>query len=302
MISDTRAAAVRASWLDLSVYAAYLELAKPRIILLLLITTAAAMIMAARGIPPLGVLFWTLLGGALSSASSGAFNCWYDRDIDPLMRRTAARPLPTGRLQPWHALAFTAVTGVAAYTVLGLLVNPLAMALAMFGQFYYCAIYTMWLKRTTTLNIVIGGGAGSVPPLVGWAAVTHHIGAPAVALFAIIFLWTPPHFWALALGVGTDYSNAGIPMLPNVAGERYTRLQIFGYSVVLVLGSLLFFYPLHIFGVIFFAAAAVLGGYFLTLALRVLRDSSRSISYGLFKYSLIYLALICAAMVVDRVV
>ncbi|HVA37408.1 MAG TPA: heme o synthase [Candidatus Dormibacteraeota bacterium] len=301
MIPASGTAVSRPSWLDPAVYAAYFELAKPRIIVLLLITTLAAMIMAARGLPPLDLLFWTLVGGALSSASSGAFNCWYDRDIDPLMRRTASRPLPTGRLQPWHALAYATVTAMLAYAVLGLFVNPLAMGLAMFGQFYYCVIYTIWLKRSTPMNIVIGGGAGAVPPLVGWAAVTHQIGAPALGLFAVIFLWTPPHFWALALNIETEFEKAGIPMLPNVAGERYTRIQIFGYTVALVAATLLF-YPMHILGAVFFGAAALLGAYFLLLAIRILRRPMRASYQRMFRYSLIYLALICVAMVVDRVV
>ncbi|MDE2571082.1 MAG: heme o synthase [bacterium] len=301
MIPAAQRATPRLAWLDPAVYGAYAEIAKPRIIVLLLITTVAAMLMAARGLPPAELIFWTLMGGALSSASSGAFNCWYDRDIDPLMKRTATRPLPTGRLQPWQALAFAAVSGTLAYVILGVFVNPLAMALAMFGQFYYCVIYTIWLKRSTPMNIVIGGGAGAVPPLVGWAAVTHQVGAPALGLFAVIFLWTPPHFWSLALNVEIDYAKAGVPMLPNVAGERYTRIQIFGYTVVLVLATLLF-YPLHILGAVFFGAAAVLGGYFLILALRILLLPLRPTYAQMFRYSLIYLALICVAMVVDRVV
>ncbi|TAM73498.1 protoheme IX farnesyltransferase [bacterium] len=302
MISETQGAGARPSWLEPAVYNAYFELAKPRIIVLLLITTVAAMIMAAHGMPSPEILFWTLLGGGLSSASSGAFNCWYDRDIDPKMKRTAWRPLPTGRLQPYQALIFTAATGIAAYLVLGLLVNPLAMVLAMFGQFYYCVIYTVWLKRRTPMNIVIGGGAGSIPPLVGWAAVTHQIGLPALALFAVIFLWTPPHFWALALAVETDYEKAGIPMLPNVAGEQHTRIQILVYTIILAATTLLFAYPLHILGAVFFVAAALLGGYFLYLALRVLMQPARPVYMTMFKYSLLYLALICTAMVVDQLV
>ncbi|TAM59340.1 protoheme IX farnesyltransferase [bacterium] len=301
MISETQGSTARPTWLDPAVYGAYFELSKPRIIVLLLITTAAAMIMAARGMPSFEILFWTLLGGGLSSASSGAFNCWYDRDIDPKMKRTAGRPLPTGRLQPHQALAFTVATGIAAYVVLGLFVNVTAMVLAMFGQFYYCVIYTVWLKRRTPMNIVIGGGAGSIPPLVGWAAVTHQIGLPALALFAVIFLWTPPHFWSLALAVETDYAKAGIPMLPNVAGEQHTRVQILVYTIILAAATLLF-YPLHVLGAVFFVAAALLGGYFLYLAVRMLVQPARPLYMTTFKYSLLYLALICAAMVADRLV
>ncbi|MEO6835893.1 MAG: heme o synthase, partial [Candidatus Tumulicola sp.] len=202
----------------------YYELSKPRIIMLLLITTAAAMVMAARGLPSLGLVLWTLLGGALAAASAGALNCAYDADIDRLMKRTSERPIPRGRISVRDAVLYAVAAGAIGFAILYFWVNPLAAWLSLAGNFYYVVIYTIWLKRTTPLNIVIGGAAGAVPPLVGWAAVTHTIGGPALGLFALIFLWTPPHFWSLSLTTELDYAKARIPMLPNVYGERRTKL------------------------------------------------------------------------------
>jgi heme o synthase len=280
----------------------YYELCKPRIIVLLLITTAAAMVMGARGVPPLALVFWTLLGGALAAASAGAFNCAYDADIDAVMKRTATRPIPMGRLTRRDAVIFASLTGAVSFAILYLLVNPLAAWLSLAGNAYYVLIYTMWLKRVTPLNIVIGGAAGSVPPLVGWAAVTHTIGGPALGLFALIFLWTPPHFWSLALAVETDYAKAKIPMLPNVSGEARTKREIVYYSIVLVLASLAL-YPLHVMGALYFSAAAVLGAIFLLEAVRTWRERTGTIyARKLFRFSLVYLALMCAVMVIDRIV
>lgn len=279
----------------------YFELTKPRIIGLLLITTYAAMLMAARGVAPPALTFWTMLGGALAAASAGAFNCIYDADIDALMRRTCARPIPTGRISITNATVFATILGIASFALLHLLVNPLAAWLSLGGNAFYVGIYTMWLKRRTPLNIVIGGAAGAIPPLVGWAAVTGHIGAPALGLFALIFLWTPPHFWALALVVETDYEKAGIPMLPNVRGEAHTKREIISYSVLLIIASLIL-YPLHIMGAIFFGAAALLGALFILGAIRTWRDASNAAARQLFRFSLLYLALICVAMVIDRIV
>lgn len=279
----------------------YYELVKPRIIVLLLITTAAAMLMAARGIPPLALTFWTLFGGALAAASAGAFNCIYDIDIDALMTRTRNRPLPAGRISIRNATIFATALGIASFAILYFLADPLAAWLSLAGNVYYVAIYTMWLKRITPLNIVIGGAAGAVPPLVGWAAVTHTIGGPALGLFALIFLWTPPHFWSLALMTELDYGKAKIPMLPNVSGRARTKREIFFYSVVLVAASLAL-YPLHIMGALYLAAAAVLGGIFLLDALRTWFGSeSRAYARRLFRFSMIYLALMCVAMVIDRI-
>ncbi len=281
---------------------AYYELSKPRIIVLLLITTAAAMAMAARGLPAPALVLWTLLGGALAAASAGAFNCAYDADIDGLMERTRRRPIPQGRIGVPEAVAFAIVAGVAGFAVLYLLVNPLAAWLSLAGNLYYVVIYTMWLKRITPLNIVIGGAAGSVPPLVGWAAVTHSIGGPALGLFALIFLWTPPHFWSLSLMTELDYAKAKIPMFPNVYGEQRTKREIVYYSIILVIASLAL-YPLHVMGAFYFAAAAVLGGVFVADAIRTWRASDATVAARrLFRFSLIYLALMCAVMVIDRIV
>ena len=313
----------------------YYELTKPRIIYLLLITTLAAMVMAARGVPPLPLVLWTLLGGALSAASAGAFNCVWDRDIDRLMTRTKSRPVARGAISARDALVFAAVAQIAGFALLYVLVNPLAAWLSLAGNAYYVVIYTMWLKRVTPLNIVIGGAAGAVPPLVGWAAVTGHLGSPAFALFAVIFLWTPPHFWALSLMTNTDYDKAGIPMLPNVKGIPRTKREIVIYSLVLVGVSLAFFplhvlgpcygaacdikceiviyslvlvgvslafFPLHVLGPCYGGCALILGGVFLWDAWKVSGDPTKRYARVLFKYSLLYLALMCAAMVLDRVI
>jgi protoheme IX farnesyltransferase len=280
----------------------YYELSKPRIIVLLLITTAAAMLMAARGVPPLALVFWTLLGGALSAGSAGALNCAYDADIDGLMKRTRHRPIPMGRIGVREAVLFAIVTGVAGFAILYVLVNPLAAWLSLAGNFYYVVVYSIWLKRTTPLNIVIGGAAGAIPPLVGWAAVTHAIGGPALGLFALIFLWTPPHFWSLSLMTELDYERARVPMFPNVYGERRTKREIVYYSAILVAASLAL-YPLHVMGALYFAAAAVLGGIFLLDAVRTMRETDGTLwARRLFRFSLLYLALMCAVMVIDRIV
>ena len=279
----------------------YYEITKPRIVYLLLITTFAAMVMAARGLPPLALTLFTLIGGALASGSAGAFNCVIDRDVDRLMARTMARPLAMGRITPEAGIAFASLLGILSFALLYALVNPLTAWLALAGNAYYVVVYTLWLKRATTLNIVIGGAAGAVPPLVGWAAVTHGVGGPALGLFALIFLWTPPHFWALALMTNTDYGKANIPMLPNVRGVERAKKEIFAYSIVLVAASLALT-PLGVMGRWYFVAAAILGAIFLFDAWKMFRGPVKPAARVLFKYSLLYLALMCAAMVVDRVI
>jgi protoheme IX farnesyltransferase len=279
----------------------YYDLTKPRIIALLLVTTLAAMVMAARGLPPLGLVLATLVGGALAAGSAGAFNCIIDRDIDRLMVRTAARPLAVGRIEIAHAALFATILGIVAFALLFTFVNPLAAWLSLAGNLYYVIIYTLWLKRATPLNIVIGGAAGAIPPLVGWAAVTHTIGLPALGLFALIFLWTPPHFWALALMIQTDYHRANVPMLPNVRGVAHTKLQIFIYTAILVAVSLALT-PLGILGWWYFVPAAILGTIFLVDTWKMLRGPTRPLARTVFTYSLLYLALMCAAMVADRVI
>ncbi len=279
----------------------YYELTKPRIIYLLLVTTFAAMMMAARGLPPFWLTVCTLSGGALASASAGAFNCVWDRDIDRLMRRTKTRPLAAGRISVRNALVFAVISGCLSFALLLAFVNPLAAWLSVAGNAYYVFVYTIWLKRRTPLNIVIGGAAGSIPPLVGWAAVTGSLGWPAMALFLLIFLWTPPHFWALALMTNIDYDKANIPMLPNVAGVARTKREIFWYAIVLVAMSLAL-YPLHVMGPCYCGAAAVLGGIFVYHAAKLFGDEAKRWPRALFKYSLLYLALMCVAMVADRII
>jgi protoheme IX farnesyltransferase len=279
----------------------YYELTKPRIGYLLLITTFAAMVMAERGMPPLGLTLMTLAAGALAAGSAGAFNCVLDRDIDRIMRRTMTRPVATGRIAVPAAVAFASLLGALSFVLFYLYVNPLAAWIALAGNAYYVIVYTLWLKRATTLNIVIGGAAGALPPLVGWAAVAHSVGAPALGLFALIFLWTPPHFWALALVSSADYERAKVPMLPNVRGERRTKIEIFAYSIVMVAASLALT-PLGVMGLWYFVPASILGAVFVWDAWKMLSGPTQPLARALFKYSLLYLALMCVAMVLDRVI
>ncbi len=280
----------------------YLALMKPRIILLLLITTCTTMIVASPHHVAVRILLLTLLGGTLAAGSANAFNMYIDRDIDAVMQRTCLRPVPAGRLRPVQALGFGVATGLLSIAVMAWGVNTLSAALSTAGILFYVGVYTLWLKRTTPQNIVIGGAAGAVPPLVGWAAATGHVGLPAVALFAIVFLWTPPHFWALALGKADDYRAAGVPMLPVVRGEHETRRQIFIYAIALTAATLLLYAPLHALGIVYLAAAVLLDGVFVVLAWAVLTKRSPRAEMSLFGYSILYLGLLFGAMVVDRLI
>jgi heme o synthase len=279
----------------------YFQLTKPRIIPLLLITTAAAMAIASSGkIDPL-LLLATLTGGTLAAASAQVMNCIYDRDIDYDMVRTRKRPLPSGSIQPRHALIFAIILGILAFTVLSLFANLLAASLAMSGIVFYMLIYTHWLKRHTTQNIVIGGAAGAIPPLVGWAAVTGNLSITPWLLFLLIFLWTPPHFWSLALMIKDDYAQVGVPMLPVVAGETVTTEQIWLYSLLTVPCSLLIIYPLGTLGIPYIAIALILGYYLLQKSWQLKQNpTDKQLARGLFKYSIGYMMLLCVAMVVDR--
>ncbi|HEV2012643.1 MAG TPA: heme o synthase [Candidatus Dormibacteraeota bacterium] len=279
----------------------YVSLAKPRIIPLLLITALGGMMMAERGWPSTGLVVLTLLGGALAAAGAGAINCWIDRDLDREMIRTRRRPLPDGRIAPSHALLFGIALGVAAFLVLAFWVNALAATLAISGLLFYVFVYTLWLKRSTVQNIVIGGAAGAVPPVVGWAAVTHRVDLTAVYLFAVIFLWTPPHFWALALRLRGDYARAQIPMLPVVHGEAAARRQIVGYTLVLVALTLAVVLT-GVLGPLYLAGAALLGAVFIGLAVLTLLSRRQRWSRLLFDYSIAYLGLLFAVMVADRVI
>ena len=277
---------------------AYVRLTKPRIIVLLLITTVPAMILAAQGIPSVGLMLATLVGGTVAAGSANAINMYLDRDIDEIMRRTRGRPLPAHTVTPDRALRFGFVLGAASYFFLSITVNVLAATLALSAIAFYVFVYTMWLKRTTTQNIVIGGAAGAVPALVGWAAVTGTLSAPAWILFAIIFMWTPPHFWALSIRFQGDYAAAGVPMLPVVKGEDETRRQIFLYSLVLF-GTTLLLYPIGHMGPVYLSTAIVLGGVFVYRALRLWREPDADRAWGVFKYSIVYLAALFGAVALD---
>lgn len=278
--------------------AAYFQLTKPRIVVLLLITTVPAMMLAGREMPSIWLVLATLAGGSVAAGSANAINCYLDRDVDELMRRTRKRPLPAHRIEPDRALAFGYVLGAASFLFLSIAVNVLAATLALSAIAFYVFVYTMWLKRTSVQNIVIGGAAGAVPALVGWAAVTGTVGLPAWILFAIVFVWTPPHFWALAMNYRGDYAAAGIPMLPVVRGPEETRRQILLYSLVLFATSMLLV-PLGHMGPVYGAAAVALGGGFVWRALRLWRGGSPAESMRLFRFSLVYLALLFAAVAVD---
>ncbi len=279
----------------------YVDLMKPHVTVLLLGTTVAAMAIAYQGLPPLGLVLATLLGGAMAAGSANCINCYIDRDIDQIMGRTQRRSLPSGRVQPTQALIFGIALGIGSFIILTLFVNLLSALLACSAILFYIFVYTMWLKRSSAQNIVIGGAAGAVPVLVGWAAVTHTLTLPAIWLFAIIFYWTPPHFWALSLLIQKDYEKASIPMLPVVMGERETRKQILLYSLLLLAVTMILF-AMHAMGYFYLLVALVLGGILIYMAIRLIRDQSKKWARTLFWYSNCYLALIFAAMVIDRVV
>ena len=278
----------------------YVSLTKPGVITLLIFTTVASMYITPAGPPSLWLVFWTFAGGWLMASGSHAINCYIDRDIDVLMGRTSRRPIPSNRIPAWHALVLGLTLGVVAFTILMLFVNWVAAALALAGLLYYVFVYTAWLKRSSVSNIVIGGGAGAFPPLVGWAAATGDLTLSSLFLFAIIFYWTPPHFWALALIREKDYARASVPMLPVVAGDAETRRQIVVYTVQMCVLTIMPT-PLHMFGIPYMLMAIALGALFLRYAIRLLRDRTTASAWALYKFSLLYLALLFAAMVVDRV-
>ena len=279
----------------------YVTLTKPPIILLLLITAAGGMFLAAKGVPSLPLLGLVWAGGALASAGANALNHQLDRDIDLVMSRTRQRPVADQRISPAKALIFGILLNILAFLVLATWVNLLAAALTLSATLFYVFVYTLWLKRSTPQNIVIGGAAGSIPPLVGWAAVTGGLDLPAVYLFAIIFFWTPPHFWALSLLIQEDYERARIPMLPVVATRDYTTLNIFLYSLVLV-GITAVFAAFPAVHGIYLLAALVLGGVFLALAWQLKRESTRKRARTLYLFSLLYLALLFVSLMVDTLV
>ena len=284
-----------ASWRD------YVILTKPRIMTLLLLTGVAGMFVGARGVPALGDLAVMTVGLALACGGASALNHVLDRDLDRLMRRTGHRPVAEERVTPARALEFGLALMAFSFVLLASLVNVLTAALALVGGLFYVLVYTRWLKRTTPQNIVIGGAAGAVPPLVGWAAATGNLTLPALFLFLIVFFWTPPHFWALALVIKRDYAAAHVPMLPVVRGNDETARQIVWYSLVLVAVTLLPF-AWHTVGVLYLAAALLLGALFLRLAWRLQRETTTARAGALFRYSLLYLALLFVALAIDPLI
>lgn len=280
---------------------AYVALTKPRIIELLLITTVPSMIVAAGELPPLGLMLATVLGGTLAAGSANAINCYFDRDIDARMKRTSRRPLPQHEIEPPAALRFGIVLGIVGISLLVLTVNALAALLALGAILFYVFVYTLKLKRTTPSNIVIGGAAGAVPVLVGWAAVTGKLEVPALVMSAVIFYWTPPHFWALSLRYASDYRAAGVPMLPVVRGSEETSRQILLYSLAL-LGVSLFLFAAGGLGLVYLAAALILGVALVGYGVSLRRRPDTRSAMALFRFSIIYLTLLFVAMGTDRLV
>jgi heme o synthase len=281
-----------------STVGAYVALTKPRIIELLLVTTLPTMVVAQRGLPPVWLMVATLAGGALAAGGANAINMVVDRDIDRLMNRTKNRPLVTGAMTPAAALVFALALEVAAFVELWLAVNLLSAVLAISATLFYVFVYTLWLKRTSSQNIVIGGAAGAVPVLVGWAAVTGSLSWTSLVLFALIFLWTPPHFWALAVKYRDDYRAAGVPMLPAVATVAGTARQIVAYSVALLAVSLVLAPVAHL-GVVYLVGASVLGVLFVALAVELWMQPNHKVAMRLFRFSITYLTLLFVVMAVD---
>ena len=285
-------------WNVRALAADYASLTKPRILLLLLITELGAMIAAARGWPGTSLTLAALAGGAFSAGGAAAVNCWFDRDIDAVMARTCTRPVPSGRIKPANALGFGVGLSALGVVLLALATNLLAAALALAGGLFYIFVYTIWLKRSTRQNIVIGGAAGAFPPLVGWAVVTGTVTPPALALFAVIFFWTPPHFWSLALLLRRQYRDVGVPMLPVVSSDLETRRSIVIYAVVLLGVSLL---PGIWLGPLYTLGAAGLGGAFVWMAIRGLTSEGLGWASRLFHFSLAYLAVLFGLAAVGAV-
>jgi protoheme IX farnesyltransferase len=277
---------------------AYVALTKPRIIELLLITTLPTMIVAQRGMPPVWLMAATLLGGALAAGGANAINMFVDRDIDKLMHRTRMRPLVTGVVTPRSALVFAITLEVVAFLELWGWVNLLSACLAVAATLFYVFVYTLWLKRTSSQNIVIGGAAGAVPVLVGWAAVTNSLAWTPLVMFAIIFVWTPPHFWALAVKYKDDYQAASVPMLPAVATFRRTAAEILIYSLLLV-GVSVLLAAVATLGALYLVSAIALGAVFVALAVRLWRTATPKAAMQLFSYSITYLTLLFVVMAVD---
>ncbi len=280
---------------------AYVALTKPRVVELLLVTTVPVMVLADRGVPPLGLIAGVLLGGALAAGGANTINCWIERDRDQLMRRTCGRPIPSGRVEPARALAFGVTLEVVAFAVLVTTANLVSAALTLSAALFYVFVYTIWLKPRSDQNIVVGGAAGAVPCLVGWAAVTGGLAAPAWMAFALVFVWTPPHFWALALRYCDDYAAAGIPMLPVVRGARAAGRQIFAYSVVVTAVSLGLAAVAPV-GALYLVTATVMGAALVAQAWRLARDTTPARAIRFFGFSNAYLAAIFSAIALDTII
>jgi len=278
---------------------AYVALTKPRIIELLLVTTVPTMVVADRGVPHLGLIVATVLGGTLAAGGANAINMYVDRDIDRVMHRTRNRPLVTGVITPANALRFAIALEIAAFVLLWQAVNLLSAVLAVSATLFYVFVYTLWLKRTSSNNIVIGGAAGAVPVLVGWAAVTDRLDWAPIVLFAVIFYWTPPHFWALAIKYRDDYARADVPMLPSVASLRTTASRILVYTLLLW-GLTLLFTPVAGMGDLYLVSALVLGGVFTAMAVQLRRNATPAAAMRLFGYSITYITLLFAAIAADQ--
>ena len=279
----------------------FLTLTKPIIVALLLVTTFAGLVAGGKAWPSFPLTFWTLLGGALAAGGSGAINQYIDRDLDKNMQRTSRRPMAAGRMMPAEGLAFGLALCIISFYLLAGFVNFLAAFLSLAGIFYYVVLYSILLKKATVQNIVIGGGAGAIPPLVGWAAATGRLDVPALFLFAIVFMWTPPHFWALALVRRNEYARAGVPMLPVVRGEMETRKQVLIYTILLVTLSLSMSI-FHFAGIVYLVSALALGGGLLYAAWRVYRLEGNKAAWQMYRYSSMYLMLLFLALVVDALV
>lgn len=278
----------------------FVALTKPRIMLLLLFTGYCAMVVAQGGFPKIGVTIAAMVGLGLSTGGAAALNMWYDRDIDAVMNRTKQRPIPSGRVKASHALVYGIALQVLSMALLGFAVNWLTSILGLVGFLYYVVFYTMWLKRRTPQNIVIGGGAGAFPPIIGWSAVTGHLGLPAILMFLIIFLWTPPHFWSLALYKHDDYKRAHIPMMPVVRGERTTKIQSLIYTILLFASAVSLYFT-HTVGLVYLVVSILLSGAFIVYAVLALLEKETHFMWSkrTFKFSLLYLSVLFVVMVIN---
>ncbi len=293
-VTTAKLAARPAAWV---VIRDYIALTKPRVVSLLLVTALAGMLVAQQGWPANELVLAVLVGGALAAGGANAINMWFDRDIDAEMYRTRLRPIPAGRVRPGSALAYGIFLNVLAFALIASVANLLAAGLTTLATLFYVLVYTMWLKRSTTQNIVIGGAAGAFPPVIGYAAITGSLDLTALYMFMIVFFWTPPHFWALALRLNADYDRAQVPMLQVVRGRRETQWQVLLYTLVLLAITLLM--GLRGFGTTYMVAVLLLGSIFVAMAVTMMRDGGTRWARRTYKYSLVYLALVFAAMVGD---